>query len=123
MGRAAAGVRGMNLAKGDAVTRMLIVKPGDEILIMSKSGTMSRQKTDAISCQGRGASGVRVQRLDEKDKVVDVARVIKQEDIEEQKAALQAKEDKEAKKEEAVKDEEKKTEGKKAEKKKGAKKK
>ena len=98
--RGGKGIKLIKLRKDDSVTRMLIVKPGDEILIMSKSGTMSRQKADAISCQGRGASGVRVQRLDEKDKVVDVARVIKQEDIEEQKAALIIKEAKDAKEKE-----------------------
>ena len=92
--RGGKGIKLIKLRKEDAVTRLLIVKPGDEILIMTKSGTLSRQKTDAISCQGRGASGVRVQRLDEKDKVVDVARVIKQEDIEEQKAEIQEKGDK-----------------------------
>mgnify|MGYP001588619492 CR=1 FL=1 len=68
------------------MSRLLIVKPHDEILIIAKSGTINRQKTDGISSQGRGASGVRLQRLDAGDKIVDVARVIKVVDVvEEQK--------------------------------------
>jgi len=77
--RGGKGVKLLKLRKDDQVSRLLIVNPGDEILIITKNGTMSRQKADAISCQGRAASGVRVQRIDTGDKVVDVARVEKEE--------------------------------------------
>ena len=47
-----------------------VVKEDDELLIITQSGTTSRQKIKNISTQGRGAQGVRVQKLDGGDEVV-----------------------------------------------------
>ncbi len=80
--RGGKGIKLIKLRKSDFVARLQVVKPGDEILIIANSGVVSRQKTDAISCQGRAASGVRVQRIDDGDKVVDVARVVNEDEEE-----------------------------------------
>ncbi len=81
--RGGKGIKLMSLRKGDTVAKLLIVKQGDDVILIAKSGTVCRQKTDGISCQGRAATGVRVQRLDESDIIVDIARIAKEDQVEE----------------------------------------
>jgi DNA gyrase subunit A len=76
-GRGGQGVRGMRVteSRGRVVSAFGVV-PGDEILVFSSAGNLVRTGTDDISIQGRGATGVRVARVDEGDSVVAVARVL-----------------------------------------------
>jgi len=52
----------------------------DELLIMSQGGAMIRVPIKGVSVIGRATQGVRLINLDEGDKVVDVARVVKEEE-------------------------------------------
>jgi len=52
----------------------------DELLIMSQRGAMIRVPIKGVSVIGRATQGVRLINLDEGDKVVDVARVVKEEE-------------------------------------------
>ncbi|MEG1500452.1 MAG: DNA gyrase C-terminal beta-propeller domain-containing protein, partial [Clostridiales bacterium] len=53
-----------------------VVRPGDEMMIISKEGIIIRVNADEISEQGRYAQGVKVIKLDEKDAVVAMAKVL-----------------------------------------------
>jgi DNA gyrase subunit A len=81
--------------KNDFVTDALITTKEDEIMLVTKEGVLCRQKIANISTQRRQSQGVKIQKLDEKDEVIAMARVIS-----ETEAALQAEE--EAKLEESV---------------------
>jgi len=70
----------IKLRDKDAVSQMKIIQPKDELLFVTANGTMSRQKASGISNQGRYAKGVRIQRVDDGDRIVDLARVIKEEE-------------------------------------------
>ncbi|MEO0108412.1 MAG: DNA gyrase C-terminal beta-propeller domain-containing protein, partial [candidate division WOR-3 bacterium] len=124
MGRAAAGVRGLRLAKGDAVINAVVaqddrsllviselgygkrtdfrlfpkrhrggkgviafkilpksgklvrahsVAEGEEVIIITRAGTVLRVKTDEIRRQGRASTGVRIITVREGDMVADIA--------------------------------------------------
>ncbi|MFA5034233.1 MAG: DNA gyrase subunit A [Candidatus Margulisiibacteriota bacterium] len=88
----------IKLRDGDEVSQMKILQPNDELLFVTAKGTMSRQKASGISTQGRYAKGVRIQRVDEGDYVVDLARVISDEEAGE--VIEKAVEDEEKRKEE-----------------------
>lgn len=53
-----------------------VVRPGEEMMIISREGIIIRINVDDISKQGRYAQGVRVIKLDEGDAVVDMAKVL-----------------------------------------------
>ncbi len=57
-----------------------VVRPGDEMLIISHDGIIIRLEVDGISEQGRYAHGVRVIKLGEGDAVVDMAKMISRDD-------------------------------------------
>lgn len=59
----------------DYVTKIAVVEISDEIIIVTKNGTVSRQKVKAVSMQRRAARGVKVQKLDGGDYVVDFTKV------------------------------------------------
>ena len=70
----------IKLRDNDAVSQMKIIGGRDELLFVTANGTLSRQKASGISTQGRYAKGVRIQRVDEGDRIVDLARVISDEE-------------------------------------------
>jgi DNA gyrase subunit A len=74
----------IKLREEDRVARMRVIQPSDELLFVTAKGTMSRQKASGISTQGRYAKGVRIQRVDPGDYIVDLARVIKEEEAAEE---------------------------------------
>ncbi len=131
MGRVAAGVKGIELVKGDAVIGMVVVRrdatllvvsekgygkrselteyrvqrrggkgiitlkrtektghivalkevqPADELMMITRHGVIIRVPVDGIRVIGRNTQGVRVMNLDAGDAVVDVARVIKEDE-------------------------------------------
>jgi DNA gyrase subunit A len=59
---------------------MMFIDKDDELLFVTGKGTMMRQEARGISTQGRYAKGVRLVRLDQSDYVVDLARVVKEEE-------------------------------------------
>ncbi|RMF57785.1 MAG: DNA gyrase subunit A, partial [Calditrichaeota bacterium] len=51
----------------------------DDIMIITANGVVIRQSVKKLKVQGRNTQGFRLIRLDENDKVSDVARVVKEE--------------------------------------------
>lgn len=96
----------IKLRKDDKVSRMKIIQKTDELLFVTAKGTMSRQEASGISTQGRYAKGVRIQRVDEDDYIVDLARVITEEETSEvAEKALEEAEKKKAEQLEKLKEE------------------
>ena len=60
-----------------------VVRPGEEVMIVSREGIIIRVNVDDISEQGRYAQGVRVIKLGETDAVVDMAKVLSREEDDE----------------------------------------
>lgn len=85
MGRAAGGVRGMKLKKGDAVIGASIVKSGksdSEFLIMTENGYGKKTKLKEYKTQKRGGSGVKTAKLTGKTGKLVSGRVIYPEESE-----------------------------------------
>lgn len=59
----------------DKLAALHIVNEEDELMMVTSRGIIIRQAVNAISTQSRGATGVRVQRLDEDDAIAAVALV------------------------------------------------
>ncbi len=84
-GRGTQGVIGMQASdrNGQLVGAVQVVE-GDEMMLISDQGTLVRCRTDEVSVMGRNTQGVRVIRLKEGERLVDVARI---EDSEDEPAA------------------------------------
>jgi len=61
--------------RNGAVVGATLVNETDEIMLITSGGVLVRTKVDEISIVGRNTQGVRVIRLDKKEKVVGVDRV------------------------------------------------
>jgi len=61
------------------------VEPEEHLLVTTKAGVVIRCPVSDIGVKGRATRGVRLQRLDEGDEIVAVARLVEEE---EQEAAL-----------------------------------
>jgi len=59
-----------------------VVKPGQELMLISGDGIIIRMEVDEISVVGRNTQGVRLMRIGENDKVVALAAVEKKTDNE-----------------------------------------
>jgi DNA gyrase subunit A len=68
MGRVTAGVRGINLRKGDFVEEVAIFDPAEEsdILVVSELGFGKRTALSEFRIQGRGGFGMKLIRLSDK---------------------------------------------------------
>jgi DNA gyrase subunit A len=79
--RGSKGVRttSAKYAKGRVVT-VKVVEPEEHLLVTTKVGIVIRCPVADISMKGRAARGVRLQRLQDGDEVVAVARVIEEEE-------------------------------------------
>ncbi len=76
-GRGGIGLIGTKFKNSQSrMASLRIVKPGDGIMIATANGIVVRQKVDAISTQGRMATGVRLQQMDEADKVMSVTPLV-----------------------------------------------
>lgn len=62
--------------KQSRVTNIMVVAESDELMIVSANGIVVRLKAKDISRQGRAATGVRLQNLDEDDMVASVTKVV-----------------------------------------------
>ena len=67
----------MKVAKSPVVM-VLEVEPGDELLVTTVGGIVIRCPADGIRETGRAARGVRIQRLNEGDKVTAVVRLVRE---------------------------------------------
>jgi DNA gyrase subunit A len=66
--------------KTGCVVALKEVIPDDELMMITRHGVIIRVPVDGIRVIGRNTQGVRVMNLDEGDTVVDVARVVKEDD-------------------------------------------
>ena len=85
MGRAAMGVRGINLGKGDSVISADAVKKGAKgarMMVISKNGYGKTTDMSEYKTQGRGGSGILTMNVTDKTGVVIAAKVITEEDSE-----------------------------------------
>ncbi|MBC7783818.1 MAG: hypothetical protein H7144_08255 [Burkholderiales bacterium] len=69
-----------NDRNGDVVT-VRLVRPNDELMMISEKGILIRMRVDEIRETGRNAAGVRLINLDDNDKLVAMARVDREEEV------------------------------------------
>jgi DNA gyrase subunit A len=73
----------INLKTSEKTGRVVSIKSvidGDEVMLITRKGVINRQRIDEIRVIGRATQGVKLMNLDEGDEVVDVARVVAEED-------------------------------------------
>jgi len=70
---------------GDTVAALQVL-PGQEIMLISSTGTLVRTAVDEISVQGRNTQGVRLIRLEESERLVGIERVASLEAADEEAA-------------------------------------
>ena len=82
MGRVTAGVRGINLRKGDFVEEVAIIDPTEEtdILVVTNLGYGKRTPIGEFRLQHRGGYGVKLIQLTEKNGVVAAIRHVEEDD-------------------------------------------
>jgi len=79
--RGGSGVLTMKITeKNGPVVDLRVVHPEDELLLITQRGVVIRQKVSDISQVGRNTQGVRLIRLDERDKVSAVARIVREQE-------------------------------------------
>jgi DNA gyrase subunit A len=66
--------------KTGAIVALLEVLPKDELMLITRHGVIIRLPVDGIRVIGRNTQGVRVMNLDSGDAVVDVARVVNEDE-------------------------------------------
>ncbi|MFV2005976.1 MAG: DNA gyrase subunit A [Longimicrobiales bacterium] len=82
-GRGGRGVINLKTsAKTGKVVAIKSVVPEDQLMIITRNGVVNRQRVDEIRVIGRATQGVRLVNLDEGDQVMDVARIIPDDDVE-----------------------------------------
>ncbi len=67
MGRTAAGVRGINLRDHDYVVGSNVIKPDDEVLVISEKGYGKRTSAKEYPIKGRGGKGIKTANISEKN--------------------------------------------------------
>ena len=83
--RGGSGIIAMKVTeKTGNLVSALGISEGEDILIITENGVVIRQNTENISVIGRNTQGVRLIRLDKNDKVSDVAKLISNENVEEE---------------------------------------
>ncbi|MCA9353683.1 DNA gyrase subunit A [Candidatus Nomurabacteria bacterium] len=83
MGRAAGGVKGMSLKKGDEIVGAVVVEKNEkdaELLVMSKNGLGKKTKITEYKAQKRGGGGVKTAKVTEKTGPIIVGRVVRDEE-------------------------------------------
>jgi DNA gyrase subunit A len=81
-GRATEGVRGLDLAEGDVVVGMVVVREDSTLLVVSEKGMGKRTAVDAYRMQRRGGKGVINLRISKKTgKVVSIKSVRDEEQL------------------------------------------
>src|SRR5690606_1575432 len=76
-GRGGQGV--INFRLNEQTGKVIAIKsvlPGDELMLITRNGVITRQRINEIRVIGRNTQGVRLMALDEGDVLVDVARIV-----------------------------------------------
>jgi DNA gyrase subunit A len=82
MGRGAAGVRGIDLEKGDYVVGMIELRREGTILVVSESGNGKRSESKDYKVQHRGGSGLITLKVTDKiGKMVSIKEVVDEDDL------------------------------------------
>ena len=58
-----------------------LVHEDDEVMMVTQNGIMIRTTVEGINCIGRNTQGVRVINVDSGDRVIDMTRVVKEEEV------------------------------------------
>jgi len=66
--------------KSGKVVAIKEVQKGDELMLITRNGVVNRVRCDEIRVIGRATQGVRIMALDEGDAVVDVARLVSEDE-------------------------------------------
>src|SRR5687767_1489269 len=76
-GRGGQGVIALQISERNGrMVGALLVKPEDEIMLISSGGTLVRTPVNEVSVQGRNTQGVRLIRVDEGDRLVGLERIV-----------------------------------------------
>jgi DNA gyrase subunit A len=83
IGRAASGVRGINLSKGDEMVGMVVLtRPETTLLVVTEGGMGKRTSVDAYRFQQRGGKGViNIKTSDKAGRVVAIKSVIEEDEL------------------------------------------
>ncbi|MFU8886696.1 MAG: DNA gyrase subunit A [Cyanobacteriota bacterium] len=74
--RAGMGLRAIKFRhKGDVLVGLKVLGAGEELLLVSEKGVIVRTQADAVPQQSRAATGVRLQKLDARDRLAEVVLV------------------------------------------------
>ena len=76
----------INLRVTERTGRVVTIKavsPNEQLMVMTRNGVVNRQAVSEIRVIGRATQGVRLVNLDDGDTVMDVARVVLEENGEE----------------------------------------
>ncbi|MGI6688033.1 MAG: DNA gyrase subunit A [Christensenellales bacterium] len=83
-GRGGKGIKAMNVTeKTGPLAALLMVQPEEDIMVITDDGTIIRVPAETIRQTGRAAQGVRIMRVAEGSKIVDVDRAEAEEEEEE----------------------------------------
>jgi DNA gyrase subunit A len=66
--------------KTGAIVALMEVQPDDELMLITRHGVIIRMPVEGIRVIGRNTQGVKVMNLDQGDSVVDVARVVNEDE-------------------------------------------
>jgi DNA gyrase subunit A len=83
----------INIRTSKRTGRVVAVKPvldPDEVMLITRNGVVNRQSVAELRVIGRATQGVRLVNLDEGDSIVDVARIIPEDSVEEEVAVERA---------------------------------
>ncbi len=81
-GRAGKGVKNINLSdKTGDVVNTINVNDKDNFIVSTKKGIVIRTSVKDIRVMGRATSGVRIMKLQPEDRVVDIVKLVKDEDL------------------------------------------
>ena len=74
--RAGMGLRAIKFRfDGDVLVGLKVLGAGEQVLLVTEKGVIVRTEADAIPQQSRAATGVRLQRLDRGDRLVEMVLV------------------------------------------------
>ncbi|CDN44383.1 DNA gyrase subunit A [Paenibacillus sp. P22] len=83
--RGGKGIKTLNVTeKNGPIAGLKMVEDGEDLMIMTASGTMIRMNMDTISSMGRNTQGVRLINIRDEDSVATVTRVARSEEIQEE---------------------------------------
>ena len=67
-------------SRSGVLTGGVLVTPEDQVMVVTDTGRVIRFGADTVSIYGRAARGVRIMRLEDGERIVDVAQLVDTED-------------------------------------------